>query len=130
MEEEFAVALSKKLRGEFPDIPVMERYAVYKQGGPKAGQITWNVEYPESGSANRKIIGVTLDVDVWAKGPDSSDATAIAGRVEQLLVDWYVNTENQGTVRLIGFSRATMLEEVEKMAHITMRFTGRAFRRL
>lgn len=127
---EFASAVVARLRLAVPAVEVTERTAVYVQGGPKAGQVTYNVGYPASGESNARIIGVTVDVDVWTKGPDNTEAENIASLIETALVGWSVNTVRQGTVRLKTFDRSYMTDQVEKLAHITMRFTGRAFRRL
>lgn len=131
MEEEFATALVKILRAEIPGPwSIDERAAVYRQGGPREGQITYAVSYPISGAGLARIIGVAVDVDVWAAGPDGSEADRISDLVERSLIDLSVNTLNQGNVRLNSFSRSAMTEQVAKLAHVTMRFNGRAFRRL
>lgn len=130
MEEEFGTALVLRMRQILDGVTIAERTAVYKQGGPTSGQVTYNVEYPAAGSPNNQLIGVVVDLDIWYKGPDATQAEKLASDLESGLVNWSVNTLNQGTVRLIRFSRAYMTDEVEKLAHITMRLTGRAFRRL
>jgi hypothetical protein len=130
MPVEFADALSERLSAVLTGVEVAERAAVYAQGGPVAGQVTWSVDYPDSGAPLARIISVTVDADVWAKGPTTTAAETIAAQVEAALIGWTTTTERQGTVRLGRFSRATMAHDDDKLAHVTMRFTGRAFRRL
>ena len=132
MKTEFIDALAEQLTFALSGQPfaASERVAVYQQGGPKAGQVTYSVDYPSGGSGNPQMVGVFVDVDVWAKGPDSAGAETIAAIIEKAVFGYSVNTENQGTVRMNGaFNRSYMGYEEEKLAHITMRFSGRAFRR-
>lgn len=132
MEDEFADALLMRLAEVLSDEDVepTERVAAYADGGPRAGQVVYNVEYQDSGSPNAKLIGVAVTIDVWTKGPDGGEADRLASLIESGLVDWSVATARQGTVRLIRFARAQVNETEEKLARVTMRLTGRAFRRL
>lgn len=133
MNDEFLTSVFDRLKWALPDLDpasIMEGLAVYQQGGPKAGQVTYRGSYAPSGAGNARIIAVTVDVDVWAKGPDYTDAEEIANKVEAAFIDWRVNTGRQGTVRITGFARDYLQHEDEELGHVTMRFTGRGFRRI
>lgn len=132
MSDEFSTEVVRRLR-LFLDLPpdaVGEAVVAYKQGGPRPGTVTYTVGFDPGGAGLNRLMSVSIDVDVWARGPDFTEAEDLADAIERALIDWRVNTARQGTVRINGFSRAYIKNENEKTAHITMRFTGRAFRRL
>jgi hypothetical protein len=130
VETEFATALALHLTAELAPLKPLERSAVYARGGPVNGQVTYAISYGTTGVVKSRVISVTVDVDIWHQGPDSSQAEDLASLVEQSLIGWSVKTVRQGSVRISGFSRAYINDLEPKLSHITMRFDGRAFRRL
>lgn len=125
-ETEFTTALDARLRTS-----VGVGVSVSEIFGPTPGRPTLNyrVSYVP-GSGNSRFQAVVVDLDIWTGGPDPSAAENIAAAVEAALLDWRVETERQGVVRLRSLARATEPETDEKLAHITLRLTGRCFRRL
>lgn len=117
-----------RLRTGLPSgITVSEREAAYNKGGPNPGTVTVALSINAAGG-NPNLIALTLDIDVWDDGPDSTGADNTAHSIEALLHGWSVNTERQGTVRLQAGARTT-IEENEKVAHVSMTFSGRGIRR-
>lgn len=131
MPIEFSTAVFNLLTAGLPTLTVSERQATYQAGGPQAGVVTYSVDYSAAGEQQGRIQTVTLDIDVWDNGPDATGAEETADAIERMVAEWSVETDRQGRVRMSSsFSRSYVDEPNEKLAHVTMRFTGRCFRRL
>lgn len=130
METEFVTALALRLTADLAPLKPMERTAVYVRGGPVNGQVTYAVSYGVTGSVKNRVISVAIDVDIWHQGPDSTQAEELANTIERSLIGWRVKTVRQGSVGINSFSRAYLNDPETKLSHITLRFDGRAFRRL
>ena len=129
-QTEFSDALVARLRAALPALQIAERAAVYAQGGPAAGVVTYSVGYAPAGDSNNRMTAVTVDIDIWTAGPDLVAADNIASAIEDTLVDWSAVTARQGRVRLLTASRSPVPDTDEKLAHVTMIIQGRSFRRL
>jgi hypothetical protein len=128
---EFITHLIDRLRQILPaETRVGEAPLIYKQGGPKIGDITVQVEYRPSGAPNRRLIEAVIDIDIWTAGPSLGRADEIADTIESGLIGWSVVSERQGKVRIGEFSRAPVPDEDERIAHVSLRFIGRGFRRI
>lgn len=130
MPEEFSTAVFDRLNSILPAKNVSERVAQYNGTGPEPGNVTYAIDYSPSGQGNNRILVVTLDIDVWEKGPDATLAETVADLIERSMVDWTITTDNQGVVRISNFARSLVGEETEAIAHVTLRMIGRCFRRL
>lgn len=128
MDNEFMDALIARLRALLPGLVIADA-GVFSSSGPSQGQVWVAVSYDQGASLGR-LLSVAVDIDIWTKGPDSSAADSIAAQIENNLLGETIQSVYQGDVRLHYFSRAVVAEPEGRLAHVTMRFTGRAYRRL
>ena len=127
MAEELLDAVLDRVRDTIPEgWRAYERGRAYMDGEIRPQTVTVAVDY--SGTANPEITAVGVDVDVWA--PGSGEADDVANAVERDLHRRALATARQGGARLWGGSRETMETDSDGVSHVTMRLTGRAFRRM
>lgn len=128
---EFADQLDARLRALVADLDSSYRVSDGRLPyDPNAGaDVFYSVDYSPSGDHPRVLL-VAVDIDIFSPGPDRTLAENIAAAIEVSLIDWSVVTVRQGVVRLHLHSRAVVEEESEKLAHVTLRVTGRCFRRV
>lgn len=128
MDIEFTDSLITRIRSAVPpSVKVSENILPASSSGDHC---VYSVGYSPSGDSNGNIQTVTVDVDIWASGPNSVAATDIANMIETFLFEWSVITVRQGRVRLTTLSRTNINEGSEQYARVTLRFTGKCFRRV
>lgn len=127
MAEELLDAVLDRVRDTIPEgWRAYERGRAYFDGEIRPSTVTAAVDY--AGTGNPEIVAVGVDVDVWGDGPRAAEDVAAA--IERDLHRRALVTERQGGARLWSGSRETMETDNDGLSHVTMRLTGRAFRRM
>ena len=110
------------------DVWVGERYALHRTNpNGRAVAIMWDAD---RGEPNPYIQTLQVDVDVFAPGPDTGEADALARQVEGALHGWSVVTSWEGRSRLWGTAREAVDGGPEDWGHVALTFTARGFLRL
>ena len=138
MDNEFAQSLYTRLEeatrpfNSVATVEVREGHSKFPTQNYKYVNVTYVVTMPDVGSPNGHLMGIVADIEVWATGPNLALAEDVAQAVCSALMGWNVNTVRQGTVRILRISREAIPEadpENVRLAHISLRATGRAYRR-
>lgn len=122
-------AIILRLRDQLPaNVRVAEREAAY-QAGIAPGVVTVAVS-SDAEAGNSRLAPLGVDVDVFEAGPSAAKADALARGCEAALDGWSVETAHMGRVRLFRAGSLPVDSPDRGIAHISLRFNGRGFRRL